>query len=276
MNKKLLSLYDLKFNPFAPDVPPSALWISPAFENFSWRLEQQVGEGGFSLITGESGSGKSSSLRLLSQKLGQLPELSVGVLTRPQASLADFYRELGHLFNVALSPHNRWGSARVLREKWLNHIHTSLTRPLLLIDEAQEMNPKVLAELRLLASAELDARSILAVILAGDGRLLSRLEEPELLPIASRIRWRLPHPQLPPAQLLDYLNHLMKSAGNPKLLPPALATTLSEHALGNLRLLMNLANELLTAACHKELDQIDEKLYFEVFASEPKAKAKRS
>ena len=64
-------------------------------------------------------------------------------------------------------------------------------------------------------------------------------------------------------------------AGNPKLMSPILAQTLCEHAAGNLRLLMNMANDLLAAACHQERDQLDEKLYFEVFDPDPKPAIKR-
>jgi general secretion pathway protein A len=275
MNKKLLSLYSLKFNPFSPQIPASALWGPPVLEQFCWRIEHQVGEGGFALVTGDPGTGKSAALRLLCARLSQLRDVTVGVLTRPQASLADFYRELGELFAVPLSPHNRWASAKVLREKWHSHIETSLYRPVLLVDEAQEMNPAVLAELRLLSSTELDSRSILTVILAGDGRLGAKLDSPDLLPLASRIRSRLRTEALPPAQLLSCLNHLLKTAGNPKLMSPGLLQTLCEHAAGNLRLLMNLANDLLAEACRQEREQLDEKLYFEVFDPDPKAATKR-
>jgi type II secretory pathway predicted ATPase ExeA len=270
MNKKLLSLYSLKFNPFSPEIPTAALWVTPPLESFCWRIEQQVGEGGFALALGDPGTGKSAALRLLAARLGQLRDVTVGVLTRPQAGVADFYRELGELFQVPLSPHNRWASAKVLREKWHNHIETSLYRPVLLIDEAQEMNPTVLCELRLLSSADLDSRSILTVILAGDGRLGAKLENPELLPLASRIRSRLRTEALAPQQLLACLTHLLKTAGNPKLMSAPLLQTLCEHAAGNLRLLMNLANDLLAAACQQERDLIDEKLYFEVFTPDPK------
>jgi type II secretory pathway predicted ATPase ExeA len=276
MNKKLLSLYSLKFNPFSPDLPHNALWISPVLESFCWRIEQQVGEGGFALVTGEPGTGKSAAMRILSQRLCQLREVTVGVLTRPQASLADFYRELGHLFGVGLSPHNRWASSKVLRDRWHAHIESSLARPVLLIDEAQEMHSKVLAELRLLSSTDLDSRCILAVILAGDRRLGEHLEDVDLLPIASRIRSRLRTESLSPAQLLQCLSHLVKTAGNPKLFSTSLSSTLCEHAAGNLRLLMNLANDLLVEALKQEREQIDEKLFFEVFSSEPKLKPKRA
>jgi general secretion pathway protein A len=276
MNKKLLGLYGLKFNPFSQQVPATALFTLPQVENFCWRIEQQIGEGGFALALGDPGAGKSAALRILSERLRSLRDLSVGSLTRPQANLADFYRELGHLFGVPLSPHNRWNSSKVLREKWLAHIEASVYRPVLLIDEGQEMNSAVFSELRLLSSADLDSRSILTIVLAGDQRLASRLEDIELLPIASRVRSRLRLEALTPKQLQECLNHLLKAAGNPRLLTTSLIATLCEHASGNLRLLMNMANDLLAAASHQERDQIDEKLYFEVFALDPKPSAKPS
>lgn len=91
-----------------------------------------------------------------------------------------------------------------------------------------------------------------------------------MLPIASRIRSRLRLEALTPKQLLEGLTHLLKAAGNPKLLTPTLATTLCEHGAGNLRLLMNLANDLLLAATRQEREQLDEKLFFELFTPEPK------
>jgi len=274
MNKKLLGLYSLKFNPFSPQAPVSAFWVSPQIESFCWRIEQQIGEGGFALALGDPGTGKSTALRLPCERLSNLRDLSVGVLSRPQAQLADFYRELGHLFGVPLSPHNRWNSSQALREKWLTHIQASLYRPVLLVDEAQEMNSAVFCELRLLSSADLDSRSILTIILAGDHRLTHRLETTDLLPIASRIRSRLRLEALSPKQLQEGLNHLLKAAGNPRLMTPSLIQTLCEHAAGNLRLLMNMANDLLAAASHQERELIDEKLFFEVFALDPKPSKK--
>jgi general secretion pathway protein A len=276
MNKKLLSLYSLKFNPFTPDLPVEALWVPPALDSFCWRIEQQLGEGGFALVIGEPGSGKSASLRVLCGRLAVQREAKVGVLTRPQAGISDFYRELGDLFGVSLRPSNRWGSAKALREKWHQHIDASLCRPVLVIDEAQESAPAVLSELRLLSSVELDSRSILTVILSGDGRLKAKLESPELLPLASRVRSRLRAEPLSAAQLADCLNHLLRAAGNPKLMSPALVQTLCEHAAGNLRLLMNMGDELLAAASQREVDRLDEKLYFEVFALDPKPAGKRA
>jgi general secretion pathway protein A len=52
VNKKLLSLYGLKWNPFAAEVPSEALYVSPRMDSFCWRVEQLAGEGGFALVTG--------------------------------------------------------------------------------------------------------------------------------------------------------------------------------------------------------------------------------
>ena len=111
MNQKLLSLYGLKYNPFTPDVPISALHIYPKLENFCWRIENNlIKDGGFALITGDPGTGKSVALRLLSEKLGLLRDVQLGVLTHSSARLSDFYRELGDIFGVPLSPYNLWNS----------------------------------------------------------------------------------------------------------------------------------------------------------------------
>jgi type II secretory pathway predicted ATPase ExeA len=270
MNKKLLSLYGLKYNPFSPEIPTEALFASPRADSFCWRIAQQVGEGGFACITGDPGTGKSATLRLLAHHLNELGDVTVGVLARPQASVADFYRELGDIFGVTLSPHNRWAGAKALRERWLAHIDASLYRPVLLIDEAQDMKPAVLCELRFLASTDLDARSILTVVLSGDGRLSANLQRPELRPLESRMRTRMTLEAATAKDLHEALMHVLKKAGNAKLMSVPLTQTISEHAAGNIRALMNLGNELLAAAVRGEHDQIDEKLFFEVFAIDPK------
>lgn len=273
MTQKLLALYGLKFNPFTPDLPADAIYVPPRIEDFCWRIEQaQVREGGFAMIHGDPGSGKSIAMRLLAERLTRLPDIVVGVINHPQSNLADFYRELGDVFGVPLRPHNRWGGFKALREQWLAHLESTRVRPVLLIDEAQEMAPPVLSELRLMASARFDSQPLLCVVLAGDARLPDKLRREELIPLGSRIRTRLATEYASRDELLACLNHLLNSAGNASLMTPGLRQTLCDHAAGNYRILMTLAGEMLGVAARKDLAVLDEKLYLDVFA-QPDTKA---
>lgn len=263
--KKLLSLYGLKWNPFTPDVPTDGLFVTPQVESFVTRIETMVHDGGFALITGEPGCGKSVALRILDEQLSELPDVSVGVIARPQSGLTDFYRELGELFGVNLRPHNRWGGFKLLRERWRAHADSSLIKPLLLVDEAQEMANVVLSELRTLSSGKFDAETYLTIVLAGDLRLADKFRQPDLLPIGSRIRTRLVLDYAAHDELRSVLRHAIKKAGAPHLVSEPLQETLVEHAAGNYRVLMTMAGELLMAACERQLDKIDEKLFLELF-----------
>lgn len=263
--KKLLALWGLKWNPFSPELPSEALLATPAIENFAWRVEQLVQEGGFALVAGESGTGKSVALRIVAERLATLRDVVVGVLERPQSKPADFYRELGDIFSVKLSASNRWGGFKTLRERWRSHLASARLKPVLLVDEAQEMAAEVLSELRLLSSADFDATSLLTVILAGDGRLLERLRHPDLVPLGTRIRTRLHTESAGREELLELLRHALAKAGNAALMTPELLDTLVDHAAGNYRLLMTMGGELLAYGLAQEVAQLDEKCYLEVF-----------
>jgi len=260
------SLYGLKYNPFLPDIPKHALYSLPGTETFELRVRSMARQGGFALITGEPGLGKSKTLHKMACSLEEIPDLTVGVMQRPQSRLGDFYRELGELFNVALSPANRYGGFKSLRERWIHHCQTTLFKPVLLIDEAQHVSDECLTELRILQSHQFDSQSLLFTVLCGDNRLPERFRSAELLPLGSRIGPRLVLEPLSPEQLQDYLHFALDQAGNSRLMSEELIRTLAGHSANNLRVLNQMAAELLNAAAIKELPKIDESLFFQLFS----------
>ena len=273
MNTKLLALYSLKFHPFHAGVPTEALYTTPPVDAFLRRVELSIADGGFAMVTGDPGTGKTIATRLLAERLRALPNVVVGTIEHPQSRTSDFYRELGDLFGIPLAIHNRWAGFKALRARWSEHIASSLTRPVLIIDEAQEALTTVLSELRILASKDFDSKQLLCVVFAGDSRLPERLRTPELLPLGSRIRRRLVFDYASRDELLACLDHLLETAGNPSLMTSELKATLADHAAGNYRVLMNLADELLTVAADRDLPRLDEKLFLDVFAQTPKPKS---
>ena len=276
MTRALLAPYGLKFNPFATELPAEALYQSPKIVEFFWRIENVlVREGGFAMISGDPGTGKSVVLRTLAERLEHQSDLTVGVINHPQSNLADFYRELGEVFGVALRPSNRWAGFKVLRERWHAHLEATGRRTIILIDEAQEMGYKTLLELRMLASTRFDSLPLLAVVLAGDARLSEALAKDDLLPLGTRMRVRLSLDYAARDELGACLDHLLASAGTPALMTPSLKKTLCERAGGNYRVMTNLGAQLLTAAMQREVMQLDEKLFLELFAT-PASAAKPS
>lgn len=266
-SKKLLSLYGLKWNPFSPEIPVEGLLVSPGIENFLWRVENVLADGGFALLTGDPGNGKSATLRILAERLRKLRDVTVGVVTRPQSQTGDFYREMGDLFGVKLNPANRYGGFKALRERWKAHLQASLIKPIVLVDEAQEVPAGVLNELRILASADFDSTTLLTVVLGGDGRLIEKLKTEELAPLGSRLRLRLHLEYASKHELRNLLQHVISTAGNANLMTQELIHTLVDHAAGNPRALMTMAAELLACGIAKEVPKLDEKLYLEVFGN---------
>lgn len=271
-NKQLLALFGLKWNPFQADLPVDALWLPPGMDTFFFRLENLVLDGGFALICGEPGLGKSKCLQLVTHRLRRLDNVVVGVMERPQSSLGDFYREMGDIFGVNLSPANRYGGFKALRERWLKHARSTLIKPVLLIDEAQEMMTNCLNELRLLGSAHFDSQCLLTTIICGDMRLPERFRSDALVSLGSRIKLRKHLEPYEPVVLRDYLEHSLAQAGAPHLMSEELMRALVEHAAGNLRVLNNMAAELLAKGAEEEATLLDEKLFLELFSHQPNSR----
>lgn len=262
--RKILEFYGLKYQPFSTEKPVSGIFAHSWMTEGAWLIENLVMDGGIAALVGDPGMGKSACMRYLHNRLGSIPDAVVVHLERPQSSLADFYRELGDIFGLELRVSYRWGGFRALRKKWADHILATGLRPVLVIDEAQLMQPVTMTELRLLSSEKFDSRTLLAAILAGDDRLEKKMENPELLPLKSRINPFLRVPAMDKKSAESMLKHLLADAGAPHLMNDTLVSILSNDCASNPRSLMQLGSTLLVTGFSKSNPQLDERLYYEV------------
>jgi type II secretory pathway predicted ATPase ExeA len=274
-NRNLQALYGLKWNPFAKEVPTHALKIPPQADRFLWQIEQLAFDGGFALLSGVSGYGKSAMMRIIKSRLAAVGGICVAQIDRPQSSLRDFYIELSEAFGIVQKGGNRYGGFKRLRAEWLKQISAASFRPFLLVDEAQAAPTEVLSELQILGSHEFDSRCILAVVLAGDQRLPARLRENEsLIPIDTRIKTKMILEKQTCEELVALLSHALAQSGAPDLMTLGLKTTIAEQANGSPRTLMNIASDLLLYGAEKESTRLDEHLLLDFDGTKLKQRSK--
>lgn len=265
---KLRNYFSLEFNPFSSNIPWKKLYCSVPVKAFIRSIKILTNTGGFGLLTGDPGLGKSQILRIIKGSLEEIVDMKVSVLSRPQSNIPDIYNELGEIFEVKIPlSFNRWNGFKNLRNQWIEHVQSTLFQPIVIIDEAQLMQEKTLNELRLLSSLDLDSKNALTIILAGDNRLISNLRTEGLLPLESRIKTRFNLEKQSVEELELFLTHLLTEAKNPNLFTQKTKQLLIESSNGNYRSMIILGNNLLEFAFSKEKQIIDEKLFFEFGSS---------
>jgi type II secretory pathway predicted ATPase ExeA len=126
-----------------------------------------------------------------------------------------------------------------------------------------------LNEIRLLGSDQFDSKSLLTSVLCGDMRLPERFRNTALVSLGTRMRIRMTLQPYSHDDLVKYLNHAISQAGASHLMTQTLMQTLAHHAAGNLRVLNTMAAELLSEGARKEIAQLDEKLFLQLFSRKP-------
>jgi len=287
------SYFGFKENPFSLTPDPHYLYLSPhhkeAFDHLVYGINERKG---FIVITGGIGTGKTTLCRAL---LGTLESSTKTALVfnayisdmellrtinqefgieagEPDQSKKDHNNNLDQFLVETFGKGGEEGAPDRSKKDYIDNLNKFLLETfskggnaVLLIDEAQEMTPDVLSELRILSSADFDATSLLTVVLSGDGRLPELLRHQDLIPLGTRIRTRLNTEPASREELSELLSHALAKAGNATLMTAELKDTLVDHAAGNYRLLMTMGGELLAHGMAHELGQLDEKCYLEAF-----------
>ncbi len=205
--------FGLQREPFSIAPDPHFLFMSEAHrEALAHLLYGLSGGGGFVLLTGEIGAGKTTVCRCF---LDQVPAgCDVAYVFNPKLNVTELLQTVCEEFRIAVPP----GAATVKDHvdplnRFLLQSHAAGRHSVLIIDEAQSLSAEVLEQLRLLTNLETAERKLLQIILIGQPELREMLARPELEQLAQRVTARYHLPALSEAETALYVRHRLAVAG---------------------------------------------------------------
>ncbi len=214
--------FGLKHEPFSIAPDPRYLYMSERHrEALAHLLYGVKSGGGFVLLTGEIGAGKTTVCRCF---LEQIPKrCNVAYIFNPKLTVTELLRSVCEEFHITVAqPVSGQASVKdhvdALNE-FLLRTHAVGQNNVLIIDEAQNLAPDVLEQLRLLTNLETNERKLLQIVLIGQPELRSMLARPELEQLAQRVIARFHLEALTEQDTLRYVRHRLAVAGMPDEMP---------------------------------------------------------
>lgn len=275
--------FGLKQEPFSIAPDPHYLFMSERHREALAHLLYGIrGGGGFVLLSGEIGAGKTTICRCF---LEQMPEhCRVAYIFNPKLTVADLLKTICHEFQLPVQ-HTGIGPATIKDHldplnEYLLASHAKGQQNILIIDEAQNLTPHVLEQLRLLTNLETPERKLLQVILIGQPELRQMVARPELEQLAQRVIARFHLGALTESETQQYIQHRMGIAGLRGPLPfsPGALKRIHAIARGVPRRINLLCDRALLGAYANGLPKVDEgvvdKAAAEVFESDAPPTAK--
>ncbi len=239
--------FGLHEKPFAITPDPRYLFLSERHAEALAHLLYGINEaGGFIQLTGEVGTGKTTVVRSL---LGQIPkEAHVALILNPNVTPAEFLLTICEELGLAVRESDR-GSVKELVDTLNRHLldaHSRGQRVVVIVDEAQNLSPDVLEQVRLLTNLETPTQKLLQIILIGQPELRDLLKRVELRQLAQRITGRYHLAPLSRAETAGYVRHRLGVAG-------ATADLFTPGALNELHRLSRGIPRVINVLCDRAL-----------------------
>ncbi len=236
------AFYGLSDNPFSIAPNPHYLFLSDRHREALAHLTYGLGEtGGFVLLTGEVGTGKTTVSRCL---LGQLPDnTDTAFILNPSLTELELLATLCDELKITYGDNPTLKQLIDHLSRFLLANHSKGRNTVLIIDEAQHLRPEVLEQLRLLTNLETDTKKLLQVILIGQPELQLLLKRQELRQLAQRITARYHLLPLNEDEIGLYVLHRLQVAGRFEPLFTGKAIKVLQKYSGGIPRLINLLCE---------------------------------
>jgi general secretion pathway protein A len=244
--------------PFSIAPDPRYLYMSERHREALAHLLYGINsEGGFVLLTGEVGTGKTTVCRCL---LEQVPaEVEIAFVLNPRLSTSELLAGICDELRIAFPEGNtsiKLFTDRINARLLENHARGAKT--VLIIDEAQNLDTEVLEQIRLLTNLETNERKLLQVILLGQPELREKLARPELRQLSQRITARYHLEPLTPAETEGYIRHRLATAGvRARIFSPAVIRRVHNLSKGIPRRINVLCDRCLLGAYVQGKEEVD-------------------
>ncbi len=253
-----LSHFALREPPFSITPDPRFLYMSARHREALAHLVYGVGEhGGFVQLSGEVGTGKTSVCRCLLEQLP--PHVDAALVLNPRLSPVELLAAVCDELRIPYPTGT--ASSKELVDRLYRHLldaHGRGRRTVLIIDEAQNLAPEVLEEVRLLTNLETPREKLLQVVLIGQPELTALLDQPKLRQLAQRVTARYHLEPLSRAETRAYVRHRLRVAGrgDPVFTEMALGA-MYRRSRGIPRLINAIADRALLGAYTRDRARVD-------------------
>ncbi len=209
-----LTFFGLAEKPFAITPDPRYLYLGARHADALAHLVYGINEaGGFIQLTGEVGTGKTTTIRSL---LARAPKnAEIALILNPKLSPEEFLRSLCEELGLGVSDSAEHNTKELVDQlnRYLLRAHSQGRRVVLIVDEAQNLAPEVLEQIRLLTNLETETQKLLQIILIGQPELRRLLGREDLRQLAQRITGRYHLDPLSREESFAYVRHRLRVAG---------------------------------------------------------------
>lgn len=247
----LTHAWNLSREPFGTDIPVEKLFPLPRLKPFAERFDYAISLGASTVITGEVGAGKSTSLRYAASRLHPSEYRLLSVIATT-GSMVELLRQICLAFGAPPASSSSAKLYHLVRELLLG-VAEKKQIPVLVIDEAHLLRTEVFAQMHLISQHLFDSRSLLPIVLSGQPILTDKLMYHPCRPFASRVVGRTDLLALQLQDMKAYLHHHLELAGATKeLLSEEAVLAIHQGSGGFLRRAGSLARGALLAAAQEK------------------------